>query len=548
MNLKEFLLENLLNESKSEPIDLLKTADEAIEYFFEGKKTFTEEEKKQISAIKFLYSLAEKRAQKSNGVDDETIPFPFIKNYHNTKKNQFFAVRRWIETDTDWMNYCNKNDINPDKFFEKIGNKTPNLKKGIYHNTSLQKLDKFPNSSDFEILIAMSTNIKSFKIIDEKQSPEYALKYALFGDGDKKTMSDAEKKNYDKFLNWYKHNTEYVEGLSKNIEVNSTKGDPELFCKLHTQDVDVSDTWKKNKNSKRDPNKTPRADLISNKNRRISIKNGDTGAQAMSAGKDETMATLLEFKDLLNEEDQKKLDSLFEYDWKGKDSERNAKLDKIIKQIFDKNRNPEFVMAVIAESITGSNKFGGKNGSAKTILTFSNGECFEEDAETYVYRVFKDFDIKQITINHKSSHSTWVAMRILLPKHKRPYKTQLTEEEKNSKEFKILKNIVDKMKNTTEDFSKYTDDDIDKIQDELSNLDQKKDKKEIENKKELLKNIAKSRGENEEKFIPTIETGEDGKQYKKKVGPRGGEYYKVKGDDGWSKNWNSGNPPHKSKK
>ena len=34
-------------------------------------------------------------------------------------------------------------------------------------------------------------------------------------------------------------------------------------------------------------------------------------------------------------------------------------------------------------------------------------------------------------------------------------------------------------------------------------------------------------------------TGADGKTYQKKVGPRGGKYYRSKGDKGWSE-WQNG--------
>ena len=41
------------------------------------------------------------------------------------------------------------------------------------------------------------------------------------------------------------------------------------------------------------------------------------------------------------------LDEMFKYDWNGKNSDRNKKLNEAIKKLFDKEKNPEFVMAVI---------------------------------------------------------------------------------------------------------------------------------------------------------------------------------------------------------
>ena len=94
----------------------------------------------------------------------------------------------------------------------------------------------------------------------------------------------------------------------------------------------------------------------SNKGRNISVKKSD-GAQAMSGGMNETMATLMMYSDLLDDDTHKKLQSLFydadgnTIDWKGNNKERNAKLNTIIKDIFsNKEANKEFIMAILTES------------------------------------------------------------------------------------------------------------------------------------------------------------------------------------------------------
>lgn len=437
-------------EETSSP-ELLKTVNDAIKWFFGDKKDFSDEEKKQIEAIKFLYKQAEEMPSKIDKDGNPIIPYPFVKNYGNTKKEERFAVRRWVETNTEWMNYCSENNIKPDEFFKQIGDKkTP---KNFYHNTKLQAIDEFPGAADHEILLAMSANMKSFAGVNDKnKKPEWddelALKYALFGKTNE-DMTNAEQKTYEKFLTWYKSNKDYVKNLAAGLDVDTSldeNGKPELFRKLGNNEVQVTDDWKKNEESSKKPNHTPKTDIMSSRGRKMSVKNGDTGAQAMSGSKDETMATLLRFKHLLDEEDQKMLDEMFKYDWNGKDSDRNKKLNEAIKKLFDKEKNPEFVMAIIAESITGSGKYGADEnnwGSANKVLTYGVNGCFEEDMETYIYRTFEEFDVSKVTINHKSSGNSWAALRIFLPKHKEKYKNLTDEERKNNEDIlNVLKSTI----------------------------------------------------------------------------------------------------------
>ena len=93
----------------------------------------------------------------------------------------------------------------------------------------------------------------------------------------------------------------------------------------------------------------------------------------------------------------------------------------------------------------------------------------------------------------------------------------------------------------------YSNEDIEKMQDEISDLDPEKDKDKIKEKEDLLKSIAKAKDKSEDELLPKVEKGSDGKQYQKKTGPMGGKYYRVKGDDGWGP-WNSGEPANESLK
>lgn len=94
----------------------------------------------------------------------------------------------------------------------------------------------------------------------------------------------------------------------------------------------------------------------------------------------------------------------------------------------------------------------------------------------------------------------------------------------------------------------YSNEDIEKMQDEISDLDPEKDKDKIKEKEELLKSIAKAKGKSEDEYLPKSETGSDGKQYQHKTGPRGGKYYRVKAaGKSWGP-WNSGEPANESLK
>jgi hypothetical protein len=56
-----------------------------------------------------------------------------------------------------------------------------------------------------------------------------------------------------------------------------------------------------------------------------------------------------------------------------------------------------------------------------------------------------------------------------------------------------------------------------------------------------LKDAAKKAGKDESEYLMKTDTDKDGKQRQRKTGPRGGKYYRVKGDKGWG-DWISGEP------
>jgi hypothetical protein len=107
-----------------------------------------------------------------------------------------------------------------------------------------------------------------------------------------------------------------------------------------------------------------------------------------------------------------------------------------------------------------------------------------------------------------------------------------------------LERIIKDNKEEKTETNKLSNEDIEKIQNEIGELDDEKDKDKIKELEDKLKQAAKAAGKDEDSFLVKTETGSDGKQYKKMTGPRGGKYYKVKPKDGsWSKEWINGEPP-----
>lgn len=413
-------------ESAGKDARLLHTPEEALEFFK------VEPDSKQGLFIQKCYELAPKS-------EEGDIIAPFVAGYQSKKG---FAMRRWVRDNLELQRYMEKEDISTDSIFS---NK---IYKG-YHNTTLEKLDKFPNSSEEEIFIAMTLNIKSLG----KEKSEQAMKYALFGDQDKE-LSEKEKEIYDKYFKYYTDNKDIINERAKKIKLPSIEGEddgPELFTKCSNQSVksDIQDSWKEDGNYSKYPNYTPKSDLVSNKGRNCSLKKAN-GAQAMSGGMNETAATLMTYSYLLDKDTQKKLDSLFKdeegnpIDWNGKDDKRNKKLNSIIKDIFkNKDSNKKFILAVLTEAITGAAKFGEKSrGTANEIITWTeDGEIFSDDIETYIYKTYESISADSVTINHKSSGKVWSVMRLFLPKHSESY-TKLTEDEKNKmEEIEIIRSV-----------------------------------------------------------------------------------------------------------
>ena len=421
--LKKFLFENIVNifEATDEK-RILKTPADAFEFF--GVEPNSDGGK----LITYMYSIAPENPDTETGYSS-----PFVGAYGGKKG---FACRRWVKDNPALTEYMEKNNIDFKSAFNGHAFKD-------YHDTKLKKIDGFPTSADEEIFIAMSLNVKSVG----KDNAEMAMKYALFGNENKK-LSTKEQAVFDKFYKYYNDHKQAIDSRADDFDVE--KGD--LFTKCSNASVknDIKDNWKEDGDYDKYPDYTPKTDIISKNGRKLSVKKSD-GAQAMTGGMNETMATLMSYSHLLDEDTQKKIDSLFKddngnpIDWNGVNHERNKKLNDTIKDIFkNKEQNKAFIMAVLTESLTGAGKFGeDSDGTSNEMLTWSkDGKLIKDDIETYIYRTYEGLSEKNVTINHKSSNKTWTVMRMFLPKHNSSYEPLTDKEREDNKElFDVIKSV-----------------------------------------------------------------------------------------------------------
>lgn len=422
-NITKYLFENIKPIFEAEDTKyILKTPKDAFEFFG------VTPDSKEGQLIAYMYSIAPENADVETGYSS-----PFVGNYGSKKG---FACRRWVKDNPSLTEYMEKNEIDFTTAFKNHSFKD-------YHDTKLEKIDSFPSSADEEIFIAMSLNVKSIG----SDNSEKAMKYALFGD-ENKELSDKEKDVFNKFYKYYTDHKKSIDDRAKDFDLE----EGELFTKCSNAAVkkDIQQSWIEDGDYSKYPDYTPKTDIISNKGRKCSVKKAD-GAQAMSGGMNETAATLMAYSHLLDEETQKKIDSLFKdedgkpIDWNGKNDERNEKLNNTIKEIFkNKEANKKFIMAVLTESLTGAGKFGeDSDGTSNEMLTWSkDGKLIKDDIESYIYRTYEAISEKSVTINHKSAGKTWTVMRLFLPKHSESYKPLTDEERANNKEILDVMNSV----------------------------------------------------------------------------------------------------------
>lgn len=246
-------------------------------------------------------------------------------------------------------------------------------------------------------------------------------------------------------MDYYKHHDKFINEWAKDVNVKEN----DLYTKCLPTGK-VSNNW----SDYGAYNNTPKTDIISKSGNKISLKQCG-GAQSMSGGFNETMATLLSYEDLLSKGDKELLYSLFfnkdggVKDWNGKNSKRNEKLDKVIQTIFKKKENKNFIIAVLSESITGDTKFGKDSDSVPNQIIswdLENG-LIQDDINDYIYNAYKEISggikKKSFTINHKSCGKVWSVLRIFLPKHYE--KVNISEKEKE--EYNEIMKIIETVRN-----------------------------------------------------------------------------------------------------
>ncbi len=341
------------------------------------------------------------------------------------------------------------------------------------------------NKLNNEILIAIAVNIKTLSknkkdslFIEDADNDivKDAIKIALFGPKYKDNRSIVKRngelkaealESYNKYINAYKQNRSDITDID-----TSTFDDDTIISKVNKYDVkdDYNSKWHDdiknfanivNLNSdetkeERTNDKTPKSDVAIYKQsgkefkltETLSIKkSGKT--QAMSGNFLEAGATLLSHANRLNDDYKQKICSLFvdkdgkSIDWTGVNIKRNEKLTETLRSVIsDKDKNKQFIIAVLTESLTGASKFNkGSSAIPDSMLTITkDGKLIVDDITTFIVRTYQSLNENSFRISHKSSNGNKrAALRIILPAHTEQY-DDLTEDEKN--EFADLIEII----------------------------------------------------------------------------------------------------------
>ena len=170
----------------------------------------------------------------------------------------------------------------------------------------------------------------------------------------------------------------------------------------------------------------------------------------MSGAKNEAIATIMiglkAAGESGSEEAKKIFKELNDHDWNGTDKERNAKLNKVLEEIFkNKKYRDKFIYGCLTESLTGATKFKENSDAVPdTMLTFdlSTKSAMQEDVHDYINGTYNGImnNIKDLsdeeaanklkstfTINHKSANKTWANLRIIMGKHEKPFTKEQTK-------------------------------------------------------------------------------------------------------------------------
>lgn len=393
--LKTFLLEELDNIFESNEVSFLLLDFESAMAYFNEHKTF---ENKKIIQMGLTADIIK---QLYKWYDENQLPCPIVANYKRKPGN--FVFRRWVGKYSDEL---------PIELYKNFG-----PYQGL-HNTKLKEDGKyFPSAEDYEYIIAYSHN-KNNNNIPDPENIELVTSKQLESNS-----------KLEQLMLYYAQNENSCEMLSyslKNISSN--------LYKLPNVKTTTSE-WKKLGNYKKEPNKTPKTDIISTDNNyRISVKKFKNGSQLMSGGECESRATLLSCIDYLKSDNDKKLlIDLCKSEWKipsktGKTAkERRAKGDEeilsinkdnkhmteILNSIIENPINIEFKKAVMYEAATGEKKFGiNSPATANYILVWD--ELSSNNNHLYNIKDYIDKKVNNATFNigFKTAKDIGIAMRI----------------------------------------------------------------------------------------------------------------------------------------
>ena len=339
--------------------------------------------------IKLCYDYAE----------EYSMPCPIVANYH--RKGGKFVFRRWVSRLSDYITM----DMD----------KTHGPYQGL-HNTKLKENGVFfPSAEDYEYTIAYSHNKNTMNMSDQ-DNIEFVSKKQMETDS-----------KLEQLMVFYNQNEDSCKRMSTPLSVINS----ELY-KLPSIQSTTKD-WKSLGLYKRDPNKTPKTDIISKDGKyRISVKKAKSGSQLMSGGEHESRATLMSCIDYIkSDKDKQLLRELCALEWHiptktGKTAgERRKNGDAEILSIDAYNKdmtnklnyiianNPAFKRAVMYEAATGEIKFGKNNpASANYVLIWDD---VHNNNHLYTIDEYVDSKINSATfsIGFKTAKDIGIAMRII---------------------------------------------------------------------------------------------------------------------------------------
>lgn len=227
--------------------------------------------------------------------------------------------------------------------------------------------------------------------------------------------------------------------------------------------------------------------------------------------------------------------------------EQRAKLEYVCGKVGKKTDNWDEIrkMHDKAKSLTPSDieKFDSSLKELSQKTNTPTGEKTEEDLDKEVKQQMVNDEIAKLKetddFKNKSQEEQEKAIEDVIKKAENDYNNLSDEDKKKKREELKNKQSNSGKGNNQGGEKKLTDEEIENLQNELSELDPENDKDKIKEIEDKLKKAAKDNNASEEEYLVKTDKDKDGKPRQRKTGPRGGKYYRVKGNDGWGP-WNSG--------